>query len=70
MGSAEETEPAVQAEQPTCRCVIAHVQNAGQETQVRANLDTALKTSDAHAVYVACLQLMQPCPARAEETGQ
>ncbi|GAO08670.1 hypothetical protein TPA0598_04_03060 [Streptomyces lydicamycinicus] len=49
-----------------CNCVIAHVQNADERAQVQAALDNALKTNDAHAVLVACMQLMQPCPARDE----
>lgn len=58
-----------EAEQTTkrlCACVIAHVQNAEERARAQAALDNALKTNDAHAVFIACLQLMQPCPARDE----
>ncbi|MFI6054099.1 hypothetical protein ACIBCO_28910 [Streptomyces violascens] len=51
---------------PGCNCVIAHVHNDGEQVRVQAALDNALKTNDAHAVFVACMQLMQPCPARDE----
>ncbi|MFH9246714.1 hypothetical protein [Streptomyces sp. ISID311] len=49
-----------------CTCVIAHVQNDEERAHAQAALDNALKTNDAHAVLVACMQLMQPCPARDE----
>lgn len=52
--------------EPPCTCVIAHVQNDEERARVQAALDNALKTNDAHAVPVACMQLRQPCPARDE----
>ncbi|MEV8388646.1 MULTISPECIES: hypothetical protein [unclassified Streptomyces] len=59
-GGAEES-----TERP-CTCVIAHVQNDEERARAQAALDNALKTNDAQAVLVACMQLMQPCPARDE----
>ncbi|MFB7742473.1 hypothetical protein [Streptomyces sp. NPDC056132] len=47
-----------------CHCVIAHVHHAKDRVHVMAALDNALKTGDAYGVFVACMQLMQPCPAR------
>ncbi|WP_327297797.1 MULTISPECIES: hypothetical protein [unclassified Streptomyces] len=49
-----------------CNCVFAHARNDEERAQAQAALDNALKTNDAHAVLVACMQLMQPCPARDE----
>ncbi|MGW6238353.1 hypothetical protein [Streptomyces sp. NPDC055094] len=67
--------PGTEADQPSaaeetsghsCTCVIAHVQNDEERARIQAALDNALKTKDAQAVLVACMQLMQPCPARDE----
>ncbi|MEU4166158.1 hypothetical protein AB0F46_04630 [Streptomyces sp. NPDC026665] len=44
--------------------MIAHAQDDEERARVQAALDTALKFSDAQGVLMACLQLMQPCPAR------
>ncbi|MEV0257699.1 hypothetical protein AB0H82_26010 [Streptomyces sp. NPDC050732] len=67
MPGAEATQPsAADTSKPSCACVIAHVQNDEERVRVQAGLDNALKNNDAHAVLVACLQLMQPCPARDE----
>ncbi|MFI1100233.1 hypothetical protein [Streptomyces melanogenes] len=67
MPGAEATQPsAADTSKPPCTCVIAHVQNDEERAHVQAGLDNALKNNDAHAVLVACLQLMQPCPARDE----
>lgn len=52
--------------QTRCYCVIAHAQNDDERAIVQAALDNALATNDARGVLVACLQLMQPCPARSE----
>ncbi|MFI1436534.1 hypothetical protein [Streptomyces lydicus] len=57
---------AAETTKPPCTCLIAHVQNDEERARVQAGLDNALKNNDAHAVLVACLQLMQPCPARDE----
>ncbi|MFJ4684691.1 hypothetical protein [Streptomyces sp. NPDC088789] len=46
--------------------MIAHVQTGEERDHAQGALDNALKTNDAHAVFVACMQLMQPCPARDE----
>ncbi|MET9353592.1 hypothetical protein ABZY14_11410 [Streptomyces sp. NPDC006617] len=53
-----------------CTCVIAHVQNDEEQARVQAALDNALRTNDAQAVLVACMQLMQPCPARDEPVAR
>ncbi|MEU9238568.1 hypothetical protein [Streptomyces sp. NPDC048385] len=67
MPGAEAAQPsAADISKPPCTCVIAHVQNGEERAHVQAGLDHALKNNDAHAVLVACLQLMQPCPARDE----
>ncbi|MFD5430317.1 hypothetical protein [Streptomyces sp. NPDC127084] len=66
--------PGTDADQPSdgkttrrpCTCVIAHVQDDEDRAHVQSALDNALKTNDAQAVLVACMQLMQPCPARDE----
>ncbi|MEU8968940.1 hypothetical protein AB0D11_06630 [Streptomyces monashensis] len=60
--------PSVEGTAPRrpCTCVIAHVQTDEERDHAQASLDNALKTNDAHAVLVACMQLMQPCPARDE----
>ncbi|MEU2558417.1 hypothetical protein ABZ626_03580 [Streptomyces longispororuber] len=47
-----------------CHCLIAHAQNENEKARAKEALDNALKTNDAHAVYIACLQLLAPCPAR------
>jgi hypothetical protein len=65
MPGSESTQPS-EATARRCHCVIAHVQNDDERARVQAALDNALKTNNAHAVYVACLQLLQPCPARDE----
>ncbi|TQK44387.1 hypothetical protein FBY35_5891 [Streptomyces sp. SLBN-118] len=68
MPGAEAGQPSA-AEETTkrpCICVIAHVQNAEERAHTKAALDNAVATNDAHAVLVACMQLMQPCPARDE----
>ncbi|MEW2117709.1 hypothetical protein AB0945_21460 [Streptomyces sp. NPDC005474] len=49
-----------------CACVIAHPQDDGERSRVQAALDNGLATNDAHGVFVACMQLLQPCPARYE----
>ncbi|WP_405613272.1 hypothetical protein [Streptomyces sp. NBC_00076] len=49
-----------------CACIIAHPQDDDQRARVRAALDNALATNDAHAVLVVCMQLLPPCPARYE----
>lgn len=63
---AEQPSAAEEAAKRSCACVIAHVQNDEERARAQAALDNALKTNDAHAVLIACLQLMQPCPARDE----
>lgn len=50
--------------QTRCNCVIAHAQNDAERATVQTALDNALAANDARGVLVACLQLMQPCPAR------
>ncbi|MCZ4099811.1 hypothetical protein [Streptomyces sp. H39-C1] len=65
---AEQPSAAEEAAKRPCACVIAHVQNDEERARAQAALDNALKTNDAHAVFIACLQLMQPCPARDEVT--
>ncbi|MER6367496.1 hypothetical protein [Streptomyces mirabilis] len=49
-----------------CICVIAHPQDDDERARVQAALDNGLATNDAHGVFVACMQLLQPCPARYE----
>ncbi|MER6131922.1 hypothetical protein [Streptomyces sp. NPDC001815] len=49
-----------------CACIIAHPQDDAQRARVQAALDNALATNDAHGVFVACMQLLPPCPARYE----
>ncbi|MDX3241700.1 hypothetical protein [Streptomyces sp. ME18-1-4] len=49
-----------------CTCVIAHPQDDDERARGRAALDNALATNDAHAVFVICMQLLPPCPARYE----
>lgn len=63
-GATEERPSAEVLPARRCTCVIAHAQNDAERAQVQTALDTALKIGDAHGVLIACLQLMQPCPAR------
>jgi hypothetical protein len=63
---ADRPSPAEETAKRPCTCVIAHVQNDEERARVQAALDNALETNHAQAVLVACMQLMQPCPARDE----
>lgn len=56
--------PAEETGKRRCSCVIAHPQDEAERAQ--AALDNGLATNDAHGVFVACMQLLQPCPARYE----
>ena len=49
-----------------CACVIAHPQDDNERARAQAALDNALATNDAQGVFVACMQLLPPCPARYE----
>ncbi|WSQ08947.1 hypothetical protein OG604_14875 [Streptomyces sp. NBC_01231] len=53
-----------------CACIIAHPQDDDERARVRAALDNALATNDAHAVFVVCMQLLSPCPARYEAVAR
>lgn len=59
-------DPVVEPTKRPCTCLIAHPQNNEERARAQAALDNALKTNNAQAVLVACMQLMQPCPARDE----
>lgn len=56
--------PAEETDKRRCACIIAHPQDDDERARVQAALDNALATNDAHAVFVACMQLLPPCPAR------
>lgn len=58
--------PAEETDKRRCACVIAHPQSDDERARVQAALDNGLATNDAHGVFVACMQLLQPCPARYE----
>ncbi|MEV0444970.1 hypothetical protein AB0I84_31445 [Streptomyces spectabilis] len=64
MSAADKPEATAEASGGLCHCFVAHVQNDEERAEVQTALDNALRTNDAHAVLVACLQLMAPCPAR------
>lgn len=53
-----------------CACIIAHPQDDDERARVQAALDNALATKDAHAVFVACMQLLPPCPASSEAVAR
>ncbi|WJV48926.1 hypothetical protein [Streptomyces flavofungini] len=67
MSAADKQETAAESVGGRCHCLIAHAQNDKERAEVQTGLDNALRTNDAHAVLVACLQLMAPCPARDEQ---
>ncbi|MFM9538626.1 hypothetical protein ACKI1I_42745 [Streptomyces turgidiscabies] len=58
--------PAEETSKRRCTCVIAHPQDEAERVRAQAALDNGLATNHAHGVFVACMQLLQPCPARYE----
>ncbi|WP_172387156.1 hypothetical protein [Streptomyces sp. MNP-20] len=64
MSAAGKPEATAEASSGRCYCLVAHVQNDEDRAAAQTALDNALRTNDAHAVLVACLQLLAPCPAR------
>ncbi|MFM9760825.1 hypothetical protein [Streptomyces scabiei] len=58
--------PAEETGKRRCACVIAHPRDEAERARAQAALDNGLATNDAHGVFVACMQLLQPCPARYE----
>ncbi|MDQ0602021.1 hypothetical protein QF037_006366 [Streptomyces canus] len=53
-----------------CACIFAHPQDDVERARVQAALDNALVTNDAHAVFVACMQLLPPCPTTSVAVAQ
>jgi hypothetical protein len=58
--------PAEETDKRRCACVIAHPQDDAERARALAALDNGLATNDAHGVFVACMQPLQPCPTRYE----
>ncbi|MDH6499559.1 hypothetical protein [Streptomyces sp. SAI-149] len=58
--------PAEETGKRRCACIIAHPQDDAERARAQAALDNGLATNDAHGVFVACMRLLQPCPARYE----